>query len=80
MQLTIEDLRKLYEKACAQDAQFAETHSFEDFLNWFIETQDTREGFLWHLPVGNSLIPLLILALLYVGYKCLRRTAQDKAA
>ena len=80
MQLTIEDLRKLYEKACEQDAQFAETHSFEDFLNWFIETQDTREGFKWHLPVGNSLIPLLILALLYVGYKCLRRTAQDKAA
>lgn len=80
MQLTIEDLRKLYEEACAKDAQFAETHSFEDFLNWFIETQDTREGFLWHLPVGNSLIPLLILALLYVGYKCLRRTAQDKAA
>ena len=80
MQLTIEDLRKLYEEACAKDAQFAETHSFEDFLNWFIETQDTREGFKWHLPVGNSLTPLLILALLYVGYKCLRRTAQDKAA
>lgn len=80
MQLTIQELQDLYNAACLNDAEFAETHSFEDFLNWFIETQDTREGFLWHLPVGNSLIPLLILALLYVGYKCLRRTAQDKAA
>lgn len=80
MQLTIQELQDLYNAACSEDAEFAETHSFEDFLNWFIETQDTREGFKWHLPVGNSLIPLLILALLYVGYKCLRRTAQDKAA
>lgn len=80
MQLTIQELQDLYNAACLNDAEFAETHSFEDFLNWFIETQDTREGFLWHLPVGNSLIPLLILALLYVGYKCLRRTAQDKVA
>ncbi len=65
--LTLEELRTLYEKMRANDAQFADTYTWEDFLEWFgYRSQD--ESFRWRLPLGDGVPVLLFLCALCALY------------
>lgn len=65
--LTLEELRTLYEKMRANDAQFADTYTWEDFLEWFgYRSQD--ESFKWRLPIGDGVPVLLFLCVLCALY------------
>ena len=57
--LTLGELRALYDKMRAEDKNFADTYTWEDFLEWFGYRQND-ETFKWRLPVGDG-VPFLLL-------------------
>lgn len=57
--LTLDKLRALYDKMREQDKNFADTYTWEDFLEWFGYRQND-ETFKWRLPVGDG-VPFLLL-------------------
>lgn len=57
--LTLGELRALYDKMREQDKNFADTYTWEDFLEWFGYRQND-ETFKWRLPVGDG-VPFLLL-------------------
>lgn len=57
--LTLGKLRALYDKMRAEDKNFADTYTWEDFLEWFGYRQND-ETFKWRLPVGDG-VPFLLL-------------------
>lgn len=66
--LTLDELRALYDKMRAEDAQFAETYTWQDFLDWFGYRQQD-DAFKWRLPIGDGVPVLLVLSLLWLLYK-----------
>ena len=68
--LTLDELRALYEKMRAEDAQFADTYTWEDFLEWFGYRQQD-ETFKWHLPIGDGVPFMLIVCAFVCLYKYL---------
>lgn len=71
--ITLAELRALYDLMRAQDGDFANTYTWEDFYNWFLSQQGS-EGFKWALPVGDGTWVMLILITLYLLYKTLIST------
>ena len=65
--LTLGELRALYDKMRAEDKHFADTYTWEDFLEWFgYRSQD--ESFRWRLPLGDGVPVLLFLCALCALY------------
>ncbi|MGN0236029.1 MAG: hypothetical protein ACI4BD_06960 [Paludibacteraceae bacterium] len=71
--ITLAELRALYDQMRAEDGDFANTYTWEDFYNWFLSQQGS-DDFKWALPVGDGTWVMLTLIALYLLYKTLVNT------
>ncbi|MGM9836901.1 MAG: hypothetical protein ACI30A_00240 [Paludibacteraceae bacterium] len=72
------ELRALYDALCADNGDFAETHTYDQFLAWFMSKQDD-EQFLWKFPVGDAPLFLAALCLIWGIYMYKRNKKHQTA-
>lgn len=67
-------VRALWEALCADNEDFALTHTYDEFFAWFMSKQND-DNFKWKLPIGDG-IPCLLL--LCIGYAAFQYNKQRK--
>lgn len=61
-------VRALWEALCADNEDFALTHTYDEFFAWFMSKQND-DNFKWKLPIGDGIPCLLLLCIGYVAFQ-----------